>query len=205
LRAVLARETPPDSKFERLFSALTEIWGDDVKHRRPPRKVILFSFFKRTLRWLEEQLRGHDVGLVRIDGDVPLYDREERIRNFLDRPELLVLLSSEVGGEGLDLQAASVVVNYDLPWNPAVVEQRIGRVDRIGQAASRLVIVNLVCENTVEDRILHRLYERIHLFEASIGEMEEILGSAQVQSLVADWLRGDLSERELAARVDQTA
>jgi SNF2 family DNA or RNA helicase len=91
-----------------------------------------------------------------------------------------VLLSSEVGSEGIDLQFARFLVNYDLPWNPMKVEQRIGRIDRLGQAADAIFIVNLVLEETVEDRILERLYQRIGIFRESLGDLEDILGSVSV-------------------------
>lgn len=205
LASVLASPPPRDSKFEELAVVVDAIWKDDVDAGRPRRKVIVFSFFKRTLSWLEQQFRQRRVGFERIDGDVPLDVREQRIDRFLNQADRDLLLSSEVGGEGLDLQVASVVVNYDLPWNPMVVEQRIGRVDRIGQEAKRLVIVNLVCRDTIEDRILLRLYERIRLFETSIGEMEDILGPQEIRELVLAYLRGELSPDELARQVDLTA
>jgi SNF2 family DNA or RNA helicase len=205
LASVLASPPPTDSKFEALVRALDEIWSDDAGHGRPRRKVIVFSFFKRTLTWLEARFRDRRVGYERIDGDVALFEREERISRFLNHPDRDLLLSSEVGGEGLDLQVASVVVNYDLPWNPMVVEQRIGRVDRIGQQSTRIVILNLVCEDTIEDRILLRLYDRIDLFKTSIGEMEDILGPKEIRDLVLSYLRRDLSPQELERRIDQTA
>lgn len=194
-----------DRKLRELIRALRSVWGDDRRAGRPRRKMIIFSFFKRTIAYLHEQLGRAGFTNTVIHGDIPMDEREERIEAFLTQEGLDVLVSSEVGGEGLDLQAASVVVNYDLPWNPMVVEQRIGRVDRIGQESDRIVILNLVCSDTVEDRILHRLYQRVNLFEASIGEMEEILGSAEVRELIVALLRGELTAAELETRVEQTA
>ncbi len=194
-----------DSKLQELLCALRAIRNDDAQHGRKPRKVIIFSFFKRTLGYLAEQLSDAGFSNTLIHGSIPILEREDRIEHFLRDPDLNVLLSSEVGGEGLDLQAASVVVNYDLPWNPMVVEQRIGRVDRIGQESDRIVIINMVCSGTVEDRILHRLYDRVDLFEASIGEMEDILGSREVRDLIVAQLKGDLTASELEERVEQTA
>jgi hypothetical protein len=198
-------EKSGDTKRDKLVAALNELWADDARAQRPRRKVVLFSYFKRTLDYLGKQLTGRGIQHERVDGGVPLPERETRIRRFLEDPGCPLLISSEVGGEGLDLQAASVVVNYDLPWNPMVVEQRIGRVDRIGQKSERIVIINFICSNTVEDRILHRLYGRIHLFESSIGEIEEILGAEKVQSLIIEHLKGNLSEKELLLNVDKTA
>ena len=77
---------------------------------------------------------------------------------------MLVLLSSRVGSEGLDFQFCHTVVNYDLPWNPMEVEQRIGRVDRIGQASDSIAIINFWTRGTIEERILRRLYDRIGIF-----------------------------------------
>ena len=82
------------------------------------------------------------------------------MRAFKDDPELQILLSSEVGSEGLDFQFCHILVNYDLPWNPMRVEQRIGRLDRLGQKSDRIIIVNLSLPGTIEHRILHRLYGR---------------------------------------------
>jgi len=207
VRQALRLCPPPaqDSKLQELLKALDLIHANDRETGRPLRKIIIFSFFKRTLAYLEEQLNQAGFSNTIIHGDIPILDREERIERFLADARILILLSSEVGGEGLDLQRASVVVNYDLPWNPMVVEQRIGRVDRIGQESDTITILNMVCCETVEERILHRLYDRVELFENSVGEMEEILGAREVRDLVVAMLRGELSDKELADRVEQTA
>lgn len=109
-----------------------------------PEKAVVFSYFKRSLRYLERALQSAGVGCVRIDGDVPANpldpgadERLQRIERFRDDPGTKILLSSEVGSEGLDFQFCHVVVNWDLPWNPMVVEQRIGRLDRLGQRSAR--------------------------------------------------------------------
>jgi SNF2 family DNA or RNA helicase len=86
------------------------------------------------------------------------------------------MIASQVGTEGLDLQFCDTVVNWDLPWNPMTVEQRIGRIDRIGQKAEILHVINIACRGTVEWDILTRLYNKIGIFRASIGDLEEILG-----------------------------
>ena len=88
----------------------------------------------------------------------------ERFRNG----EFDVLLSSEVGSEGLDQQHCHRLVNYDLPWNPMRIEQRIGRLDRFGQTAEEILILNLAVEGTIDAAILHRLYHRIRLFEDAL-------------------------------------
>ncbi len=200
----LERLTEEDTKYERLKDALHGVWREDRDAGRPPRKVVLFAFFKPTLAYLNERLGNDRIQSRLINGDVPIPQREARIDEFASNPDIRLLLSSEVGSEGLDLQFASVVVNYDLPWNPMVVEQRIGRIDRIGQATSRIVILNLVASETIEERILYRLYERIGIFRESIGEIEPILGES-VEKLAADAIRGDLTEKEQRSQADDSA
>ncbi len=163
-----------DSKFEALDQILS-MSG----------KVIIFAYYKKSLRYLEDRLREKGVATVRIDGDVPTSpespeedERVRRIQQFKNSPECKVMLSSQVGSEGLDFQFCDCIVNWDLPWNPMVVEQRIGRIDRLGQESERIFIHNLVNSGTIEELILDRLHRRIGIFEDSIGELAPILGPA---------------------------
>ena len=87
-----------------------------------------------------------------------------------------MLLSSKVGSEGIDLQFCWVIVNYDLPWNPMRLEQRIGRVDRLGQKSPKVVILNLIYEGTIDELIYQRLYKRLGIGERALGEFEAVLG-----------------------------
>ncbi len=98
------------------------------------------------------------------------------IQQFEKPDAPLVLLSTEVGGEGLDMQFASALINYDLPWNPMVVEQRIGRIDRIGQEERQILVLNVLQEGTIDERINDRLYVRLNLFRDSIGDLEAVVG-----------------------------
>jgi SNF2 family DNA or RNA helicase len=191
-----------DSKLEELVRAFNEIWEDDQKNKQPRRKIVVFSFFRRTLEYLALALRERAIPNRMIHGGVPIDDRETAIDDFLERNDILVLLTSEVGGEGIDLQAASVLFNYDLPWNPMVVEQRIGRIDRIGQQAKRLVILNFVVESSIEERVLARLLTKIEIFKESIGEPDPIIGE-EIEKLTGRALQGDLSPEELDRLVEQ--
>jgi SNF2 family DNA or RNA helicase len=193
-----------DSKYDAFISALRGIWKDDRDAQQPKRKAIVFSFFKRTLAHLQACLTEEGVVSVLISGDVPIVERQFRIDRFRDDASIDILLASEVGSEGIDLQFASVVVNYDLPWNPMVVEQRIGRVDRIGQMCQTINVINLCLAGTVEDRILLRLYERVKLFEGMVGDIEPIVGE-QVFKLTTQALVANLSEAEMERQLDQTA
>lgn len=185
-----------DSKLEELLSAFKGIWQHDERNSLPQRKIIVFSFFRRTLDYLGRALAERKIANRKIHGGVPVEERERAIDDFLERSDVQVLLTSEVGGEGIDLQAASVLFNYDLPWNPMVVEQRIGRIDRIGQLAKRLVILNFVVENSIEERVLKRLLTKIEIFKESIGEPDPIIGE-EIERLAGRALQGDLLPEEL--------
>ena len=110
--------------------------------------------------------------------------RAAEIARFADKDGPSVLLSSEVGSEGIDLQFARMMFNYDLPWNPMRVEQRIGRIDRMGQKANRITIGHFVTTGTVDDKIINRLYQRVKMcFRESIGDLDEIFGES-IQSVI---------------------
>jgi len=158
-----------DSKFIEFEKILQDLKSQNIK------QMIVFSFFKRTLDYLENKLieLGYSVG--KIYGDFSVEERFDTIKRFKNGI-FDILLSSEVGSEGLDMQFCNVVINYDLPWNPMRVEQRIGRIDRIGQKFDKLYIFNLCIIDSIEDRIFNRLYQKLNIFENSIGELEPILG-----------------------------
>ena len=193
---------------------LEQLWADDSKwkllhriltqHRSgtslggAPRKMLIFSYFKRSLDLIGMRLKEMGLSHVRIDGDVPtnaldpsLDERQRLIQKFREEPLIQIMIASQVGTEGLDLQFCDTVVNWDLPWNPMTVEQRIGRIDRIGQKAEILHVINIACRGTVEWDILTRLYNKIGIFRASIGDLEEILGE------VAERLQSDISTTQL--------
>lgn len=136
-------------------------------------KVIIFSIFKFTVRYLAIRLQKKGYKVFAIHGDIK--EREKIIEEFKTCKEFCVLISTEVGSEGLDMQFCSHLVNYDLPWNPMVVEQRIGRIDRFGQKAAQVHIYNLVVEDSIQEMIYDRLLERIGVFQGVIGDLEMIL------------------------------
>ena len=133
-------------------------------------------------------------------------ETDERARRFdqFRNGEAQILISTEVGSEGLDLQFCHILINYDLPWNPMVVEQRIGRLDRLGQQSERIVIANFSIPGTIEDRVLTRLYERIGIFKHSVGELEPILGE-HIRKLTRVLMSSQLTEEEREAQIAQTA
>lgn len=152
-------------------------------------KALVFSTFRHTLAYLGRLLDEDGVRFGVIHGGVPEHDRRDIRRRFSLPKEssdaIDVLLSSEVGCEGLDFQFCDMLVNYDLPWNPMRIEQRIGRLDRHGQESEAIAIVNLVTPDTVDYEIYDRCLLRLGIFEHAVGGNEEILGElgAELQSI----------------------
>lgn len=188
----------PDSKYEKLRDVI-----ENRFNREPDVKIIIFSFFKKTLHYLQRRLNKEGFAPLLIHGDVPMEERQEIIELFKSDAGRRILLSSEVGSEGIDLQFCRVMVNYDLPWNPMKVEQRIGRIDRIGQKAERITILNFAVANTIEEKILSRLYERIGIFEKSLGDLEPILGE-MTSKLHNELLSRRLTHEEEEEKIRQT-
>ena len=174
----MAEKLPPvDPKFDALIKILEEKQLDEKK------KVMIFSSFKHTLNYLNEKLRasGYRVGLIHGGVDDETRRALRKRFNPKETPNeaedaIDVLMFSEVGCEGLDYQFCDCMINYDLPWNPMRVEQRIGRIDRNGQTSEHVSIYNLITLGTVDADIYERCLLRIGVFRSSIGDCEEILG-----------------------------
>ena len=173
LRVVLRkwRDDGIDSKYTHLSQAIRKIHEEEGGC-----KCLIFAFYKGTLNYLSKRLSADGFPNLVLSGDVAINERTGVIDRFRDDPEIPILLSSRIGGEGLDFQFCNTMFNYDLPWNPMEVEQRIGRLDRIGQESDVIRIYNFSVEGTIEQNILERLYNRIGIFQQSIGDLEDILG-----------------------------
>jgi len=188
-----------DSKFEVFWQALKTILNEDTRT-----KVLVFSFFRDTNNYLYEELKRKGINVRVIHGGFNVWDRYKIIEEFRDNPEIRVLVTSDVGSEGLDFQFCDTLFNYDLPWNPMKVEQRIGRIDRFGQESDRVRIYNLIIEDSIESRILYRLYERIEIFKHSIGDIEAILGE-QIRELTQAVFSKHLTPEEEVHQVEQAS
>lgn len=160
-------EGQSDAKFNELTKIINTISTTSGK------KLVVFAVFKNTLEYIHLRLSKMGIKSVLVHGDVK--EREQVIANFQNDSSVRVLLTSEVSSEGIDLQFCDSIVNYDLPWNPMVVEQRIGRVDRIGQQSEVVNIYNIVVKGSILEDIYIRLLERIGIFRESIGDLEAIL------------------------------
>jgi SNF2 family DNA or RNA helicase len=155
------------TKAEALEKLLATLLGDLTE------KVIIFTHFRRTLDLLSEQLRALGVSLVVYHGGMDLSAKNQAIDDFEHRAQ--VLLSTEAAGEGRNLQFCRTMINFDIPWNPMRIEQRVGRIHRIGQTRD-VRIFNLSARGTVEDYLLEILDQKLNMFELVIGEMDMILG-----------------------------
>lgn len=149
------------TKLERLQELLEGLLVD------PTRKIILFSEWKRMLDRIEKRLDGTGAEYVRLDGSVPQRTRPTLVRRFQEDPECRLILMTNAGSTGLNLQAANTVINVDLPWNPAILEQRIGRAHRMGQEQP-VMVYKLVSEETLEERLLETLNAKQNLAWAAL-------------------------------------
>jgi len=146
---------------------LREILDEEVASNG--HKAILFSQWTRMLNLTEPALEKLNLGWVKLTGDVPSKKRGALIEQFFEDPQCKVFLSTDAGGVGLNLQAASMVVNLDLPWNPAVLAQRIARAHRHGQPHT-VNVVNLIAKGTIEERMLDTLAAKRAVFDAALNE-----------------------------------
>ena len=187
-----------DSKYSRLRDMLR-----DELQTPPHGKIVLFSTFRATLDYLSSRLGSDGIENVVLKGGQEL-SVDEILARFRadDGPPLL--LSSEIGSEGLDLQFCRLLVNYDLPWNPMRIEQRIGRLDRIGQEADKIVIWTLLHEGTIDFRIQKRLFEKLDVFRQYLGDCEEVVAE-ELRKLTRALLSGAFTEEEQNDRIEQTA
>lgn len=184
-----------DSKLDALLPELE-------RARDAGKQVLLFTFSRRTLAYLERRFRGR-FRFASLHGGIAPASRGEVMRRFR-AGEFDLLLATRVASEGLDFEFCSVVINYDLPWNPMEVEQRIGRIDRIGQEEKKIQIWNFSTPETIETRIVERLMERIGVFTDTIGELEPIVLD-QFKKTLDGLLNFGLSSTEQARELERRA
>ncbi len=166
-------------------------------------KVLVFANFQRTLQHLQQLLGEAGISFVTFSGAESDRQKDDAVEAF--RQQVPVMLCSETGGEGRNLQFANTLMNYDLPWNPMKIEQRVGRIHRIGQTRE-VFIFNLCTAGSLEAKLLDLLTEKIRMFELVVGEVGSILGNLEggeeFETLVLNlWLRSH-SDRDLAQSFD---
>ena len=141
--------------------------------RNPEEKKLVFVHHRETMSSLADLLAQKGIEFARFEGGLSGPDKDAAIADF--RARVPVLLCTESGGEGRNIQFCNTLINFDIPWNPMAIEQRIGRIDRIGQSRD-VFVFNLVARGTVEEQILRLLDEKINMFELVVGEVGAILG-----------------------------
>jgi SNF2 family DNA or RNA helicase len=172
-------------------------------------KMVVFTEFLPTLDYLAQICERNGVSYALFSGDLSHPQKDAAIARFRDEAD--VLLSTGSGGEGRNLQFANTVVNFDLPWNPMRIEQRVGRVHRIGQM-QEVFVFNFCQAGSIEEQLLRVLHDKINMFELVAGEIDAILGELEegqdFAALVLDlWTSGrqaghvDRAFDELAERL----
>jgi len=181
-----------DSKADTFIEQLRALEGLD-----PHAKVLLFTEFRETQDYLRQrcEVLGWDVQV--FHGQMKAEAKDSAVEAFRNARGPSILLSTEAGGEGRNFQFCHILVNYDLPWNPMRVEQRIGRVDRIGQQHT-VQVFNFWIKDTVEERVLDMLEHRIQVFEETVGGLDPILGDAENDITRIMKLAGEKRDIELA-------
>jgi len=191
------------SKYDFTINDSKYIKLKEIINQFPDEKIIIFSYYRATLSYLQQRLEESSNIVSIIHGGMKSEERWEAIDKFKDPKGSTILLSSEVGSEGIDLQFCSILVNYDLPWNPMRIEQRIGRIDRIGQQAKKLIIINFKVENTIEERLYNCLHKKLERFTSSLGDVEAIIGQ-EVQQLTINLLSKQLTPEEEENIIEQS-
>ena len=172
----------------------------DLLRRNPTEKKLVFVHYRETLDHLAGWLTQHGISFARFEGRLSGPEKDAAVAAFRD--EVPVLLCTESGGEGRNIQFCNTLINFDVPWNPMAIEQRIGRIDRIGQQRE-VFVFNLVSRGTLEEQVLRLLDEKISMFELVVGEVGAILGDVEQErdfaELVLDaWLETTEATRDAA-------
>ena len=191
----IAAADPEAAALARLAASIGESAKDarllELVQQSQGHKMLIFVNFRRTLAHIEGLLQSKGLAFSVFSGEQTAHEKDEAVAAFRDR--VPIMLCTESGGEGRNLQFADTLINYDLPWNPMKIEQRIGRVHRFGQTRE-VFVFNLCTADSLEARILNVLNEKIRMFELVVGEVGSILGNLedgdQFESLVLNlWLR----------------
>lgn len=165
---IIDQETRHDTKVEELMCILDNFFESSEE------KVVVFSQWERMTRLVAQELDARGIGYQYLHGGVPSNERKKLYENFNDNPACRVFLSTDAGGVGLNLQVASLLINLDIPWNPAVLEQRVGRIHRLGQKRN-MNIINLVATGTIEHRMLDVLKFKSALAQGILDNGEDTI------------------------------
>ena len=163
---ILDQKTRYDTKVDECVNIISNIISEDGE------KVVVFSQWERMTRLIAKELEKKEIGFEYLHGGVPSEKRKNLVDNFMNEPSSRVFLSTDAGSTGLNLQSAATIINIDLPWNPAVLEQRIGRIYRLGQQ-NNIQVINLVTPDSIEQEMLSKLRFKTSMFEGVLDDGED--------------------------------
>lgn len=163
---ILDQKTRFDTKVDECINIISDIISEEGE------KVVVFSQWERMTRLIAKELEKKEIGYEYLHGGVPSEKRKNLVDNFMNEPSSRVFLSTDAGSTGLNLQAAATIINIDLPWNPAVLEQRIGRIYRLGQQ-NNIQVINLVTPHSIEEEMLGKLRFKTSMFEGVLDDGED--------------------------------
>lgn len=196
---------------EAKLSRLKKLLVDEGFHDNPEQRLLIFTEFKDTLNYIVQNLQNMGFKVGQIHGSMKPGKRDEpgtrlfmeqQFKDGVKEGGIQILVATEAAGEGINLQCCHIMVNYDIPWNPNRLEQRMGRIHRYGQAFDCLIF-NFVAENTVEGHVLEKLLERIESIREALDDdavfnvVGEILPAAYIERVLRDYYAGKLSKEEL--------
>ena len=163
---ILDQKTRYDTKVDECANIISDIISEEGE------KVVVFSQWERMTRLIAKELEKKEIGFEYLHGGVPSEKRKNLVDNFMNEPSSRVFLSTDAGSTGLNLQSAATIINIDLPWNPAVLEQRIGRIYRLGQQ-NNIQVINLVTPDSIEQEMLGKLRFKTSMFEGVLDDGED--------------------------------
>ncbi len=194
-----------ETNYSPKLDELKEILIEKLDLKNNAKKVIIFSEWVTMLNLIGKMLHEIGIGYAQLSGKVAVKHRDRLVKKFESEPSCQVFLSTEAGGAGLNLQVADTVINFELPWNPAKKNQRIGRIDRLGQLSKHLTVINLVSRDSIEMSIASGLSLKQNLFEGVLNEDNDkdfvdfsAKGKAQfleeLENLMSEFLQTDTTE-----------
>lgn len=187
---ILDQKTRHDTKVEEVINIVKEIVDCSDE------KIVIFSQWERMTRIIASDLNESGINYEYLYGGIPSEKRKNIIDNFTENPKVRVFLSTDAGGTGLNLQVASIVINVDLPWNPAVLEQRIARIWRIGQQRN-IQVINLVAQGTIEEGMIGRLKFKSAMAEGALdGGNDTVYMDENKFGSIVDTIGSFLTDKE---------
>src|ERR1017187_3475704 len=200
-----------DANCEAKLSKLHDVMRQQGFFDNPQQRLLIFTEFKDTLDYLVKKLREWGFGVGTIHGGMNIGSRDDAATRLHAEQQFRegatqVLVATEAAGEGINLQCCNILFNYDIPWNPNRLEQRMGRIHRYGQTKNCLIF-NFVATNTIEGRILQRLLEKLQEIRNALNDdavfnvVGEVLPPAQIERVLRDYYAGQLGDADLEDRL----